>query len=123
MKKYIILALILGFVLVTPVFAQTSIADQIAALQRQIVELQAKLAELLNSQRPDFCWDFNRDLKLGDGGMGGGARARNDVDNDVNSLRRLLTQEGIAKLISEDGYPGISMIESAFDNQTQTAVK
>jgi len=124
MKKYIILGLILAMFLVTPALAQTDNSALIAQLRAQIAELTAQLNRLLAEQNQGgFCWSFNQDLKLGDGGMGGGSRARNQVDDDVHSLRQFLTREGIAVLISSDGYPGISMIESWFESETQAAVK
>jgi hypothetical protein len=67
MKKYIFVALFLVALLVTPVLAQTSVAEQIAALRAQIQELQTRLTALLQQNRGDFCWNFNRDLRPGDG--------------------------------------------------------
>jgi len=90
MKKYILLALLLLSVLV-PFGARAesessgkSTEDTIAALQRQVAELLAKIERLkAEKSTPAFCFSFNRDLTVGSRG------------DDVVALRKALKQAGI----------------------------
>lgn len=109
MKKYIVLAIFVVALFVTPALAQTSIADQIAELQKIVADLQIRLAELLRQQqRPELsCHDFTTDLSQGM--VGGG----------VIGLKWALRED--------DYYPtlmdGIGSDHLTFDSQTFAAVK
>ncbi len=94
MKKYIILALVLSALIVTPVLANTptpTIADLLAIIERlraQIAELQRQRL-VVDPVYPDqWCYNFNKNLGVG--------AMNSDLvgDDNVNNLQQALIQEG-----------------------------
>ncbi|MEK7088633.1 MAG: peptidoglycan-binding protein [Patescibacteria group bacterium] len=113
MKKYLIIALSL-VVLVLPSFVGAAInADlqaQINALVAQIQQLQSQLAQQGGiTQR--WCYDFNQNLKFGDGGSGALAK-----EQDIVNLQTALEKEGFQ--IDDSEKKG----GSVFDESTASAV-
>jgi hypothetical protein len=94
MKKYIFVSLLLALILVTPVLAETSTADLIAQLRAQIATLTAQLNQLLAERNQNgFCYDFGRNLKLGD---------KDETEGDIAILGRVLNLDDDAVYLGFD---------------------
>ncbi len=106
MKKYIFAALFLAIFLTTPALAQTSVAEQIKALQTQISELTAQLNQLMAQQNQigDYCYQFDKDLSIGSTGSG--------------TLHQVLNISGLGNF-NDQQISG----NAKFDDQTLIAVK
>ena len=127
-KSLIIVAVlaiaILGFGLAAS--AQTTdVQALIAQLQAQIASLMAQLKALQAQQGTTTAWchTFNNNLKVGDGGMDGGARLANDIDKDVSALKQALYKQGLYDLnVDQPGTAGSSMKETYFNEQLASSV-
>ena len=90
MKKYLFILLACVIALSPAVSsASPSMQERIAALLAQIKQLQDQLAILQGQEGTGFCYDFNSNLRFGDGG--GGAVEK---EADVRNLQIALEKEG-----------------------------
>ncbi len=85
-KKLLFISVFLGILIVPNISSATTVADlqaQIQSLLAQLSQLQAQLAQM-QGQPAVWCYDFNRDLKYGNGGT------------DVYNLQIVLEKEGFS---------------------------
>ena len=87
-RYFVVLAVLLtvffGFANNTKALSVQELQTQIQALMTQIAQLQAQLKQQQNQGTGAWCYNFTKNLRIGDIGTG-----------DVDSLRKILQKEGI----------------------------
>lgn len=128
-RSFLVVAVLAIAVLGFSGFVGAQTADNsslIAQLMAQIQALQAQLQALQGQQGATqalWCHNFNVNLGVGSGGMGGGARASNTADNDVVALKKVLAERGLYDLnIDEPGTAGSSIKATVFHEQLAAAI-
>lgn len=122
MKKIIFSVLVVaGLLFNLPVQALTAseIQDMIAKLQQQIAELQKQLPE--TPAVVVWCHDFNTNLRIGDGGDGGGSTG---IHAEVKALIEALSKEGVLDYdqVVRPGSMGSSIRATDFSEEVAAAV-
>ncbi|OGZ80557.1 MAG: hypothetical protein A2360_02245 [Candidatus Staskawiczbacteria bacterium RIFOXYB1_FULL_32_11] len=107
-RYFVVLAVLLtvffGFANNTKALSVQELQTQIQALMTQIAQLQAQLKQQQNQGTGAWCYNFTKNLRIGDIGTG-----------DVDSLRKILQKEGI---LSSDVNP----YEDDFSEQLASVV-
>lgn len=123
-------SLVIIAVLATAILGFSGIvkASTISDLQAQIAQLLAQIQTLQGQQdttmpATPWCHTFNNNLKVGDGGMDGGSRSPNAIDNDIIALKQALSKEGLYDLnVDEPGTAGTSIKQTIFNEELASSV-
>ncbi|MFH1668106.1 MAG: Ser-Thr-rich GPI-anchored membrane family protein [Candidatus Komeilibacteria bacterium] len=131
-KKIISIVVFLAFFGVlfcfnTPVAKAITVVElqqQIDQLMAQILVLQEQIKEAQGTPSVAWCHTFNTNLRIGDGGMDGGSRSADNIDNDITALIKALSKENFLDYdqVVQSGTAGSSIRATYFSETVASAV-